>query len=218
MRRSPSITKKNLIRFLQIWRVEYEVVDVKRGERSKKHRFRLRPVPSAGGIQSTEFCNFKDDAYRTAALWRWILKEAERLVWSLTCVRIRPIFEEADAKRKSLCWKSLRRRVCGRDCIGTEAGKNDVKNIQDAHEAIRPSDVTRVPAEIKESLQETSSVCISWSGSVLWRAECSRQNMRQLLLKLEQMITVLRYRHLRLYLKVSVWHMWKAMRKNRVEM
>ena len=30
--------------------------------------------------------------------------------------------------------------------------KNDGKNIQDAHEAIRPSDVTRVPAEIKESL------------------------------------------------------------------
>ena len=30
--------------------------------------------------------------------------------------------------------------------------KNDEKNIQDAHEAIRPSDVTRVPAEIKESL------------------------------------------------------------------
>ena len=30
--------------------------------------------------------------------------------------------------------------------------KNDRKNIQDAHEAIRPSDVTCVPAEIKESL------------------------------------------------------------------
>ncbi len=35
------------------------------------------------------------------------------------------------------------------------------KNIQDAHEAIRPSDVTRVRQKSKNLLQETSSVCIS---------------------------------------------------------
>ena len=48
---------------------EYKVVDVKRGERSKKATASVyNQYPSAGGIQSIEFCNFKDDAYRTAAL------------------------------------------------------------------------------------------------------------------------------------------------------
>lgn len=32
------------------------------------------------------------------------------------------------------------------------AGKENGKNIQDAHEAIRPTDVTRTPAAVKESL------------------------------------------------------------------
>ena len=110
------------------------------------------------------------------------------------------ISEEADANARAYVGKAYGEEYVA-ETASEQKQKNDGKNIQDAHEAIRPSDVTRVPAEIKESL-----------------TECSRQNMRQLLLKLEQMITVLRYRHLRLYLKVSVWHMWKAMRKNRVEM
>ncbi len=39
--------------------------------------------------------------------------------------------------------------------------KKKKKKIQDAHEAIRPTDITPTPAAIKESFQEISSVCIS---------------------------------------------------------
>ena len=36
-----------------------------------------------------------------------------------------------------------------------------IRKIQDAHEAIRPTDITRTPAMVKESLSKTSSDFIS---------------------------------------------------------
>ena len=41
----------------------------------------------------------------------------------------------------------------GKEYLGNEAkSKSESKKIQDAHEAIRPADVTKIPTEIKESL------------------------------------------------------------------
>ena len=40
--------------------------------------------------------------------------------------------------------------------------KKGTEKIQDAHEAIRPTDISRTPVQVKESLEpETSSACIS---------------------------------------------------------
>ena len=61
------------------------------------------------------------------------------------------ISEEADANARAYVGKSYGEEYVA-ETASEQKQKNDGKNIQDAHEAIRPSDVTRVPAEIKESL------------------------------------------------------------------
>ena len=61
------------------------------------------------------------------------------------------ISEEADANARAYVGKAYGEEYVA-ETASEQKQKNDGKNIQDAHEAIRPSDVTRVPAEIKESL------------------------------------------------------------------
>ena len=61
------------------------------------------------------------------------------------------ISEEADANARAYVGKAYGEEYVA-ETTSEQKQKNDGKNIQDAHEAIRPSDVTRVPAEIKESL------------------------------------------------------------------
>ena len=46
---------------------------------------------------------------------------------------------QRDIMEKSICCRGETRRVSG-------------KKIQDAHEAIRPTDITRLPAAVKDSL------------------------------------------------------------------
>ena len=56
----------------------------------------------------------------------------------------------------------------GKDYVGnTGVDKKDDKKIQDAHEAIRPTDIALSPVVIKNRYPEISSVFISLSGSAL---------------------------------------------------
>lgn len=65
------------------------------------------------------------------------------------------ISEEADAMARNFTG-TVRRRLCG-------AGRNAEfqQKAQDAHEAIRPTDVARTPAAIKDSLSRDQSASIS---------------------------------------------------------
>ena len=191
---------------------EYEVVDVKRGERSKK-----APLPFTTSTlqqEASKALNFATSKTMRIAqqLYEGVDIKGSGTVGLITYLRTDStrISEEADANARAYVGKAYGEEYVA-ETTSEQKQKNDGKNIQDAHEAIRPSDVTRVPAEIKESLtrDQFRLYQLIWKRFVASRMQPA---------KLEQMITVLRYRHLRLYLKVSVWHMWKAMRKNRVEM
>ena len=59
------------------------------------------------------------------------------------------ISDEADQYAREYIGKTYGEEYVGE---GQPKPKNDGKNIQDAHEAIRPSDVTRTPASVKDSL------------------------------------------------------------------
>ena len=59
------------------------------------------------------------------------------------------ISEEADATCKKLYWRA----VMAVEYVAAEgARKSGSQKIQDAHEAIRPTDITRTPAMLKDSL------------------------------------------------------------------
>ena len=58
------------------------------------------------------------------------------------------ISEEADASVRSYIAQNY-----GQEFVApANAGSGNGRNIQDAHEAIRPTDVTRTPAQMKDSL------------------------------------------------------------------
>lgn len=57
--------------------------------------------------------------------------------------------------------------------------KNDGKKIQDAHEAIRPTDISRTPAAIKESLTRDQFRLYQLIWKRFTQAVCSRHVMRQ---------------------------------------
>ena len=77
------------------------------------------------------------------------------------------VSDEAEAMAKDFISKSY-----GDKYLSTGEGtKKSSKNIQDAHEAIRPTDINRVPSEIKESLsRDQFRSVVSLSGSVLLQA------------------------------------------------
>ena len=132
---------------------EYEVVDVKRGERSKK-----APLPFTTSTlqqEASKALNFATSKTMRIAqqLYEGVDIKGSGTVGLITYLRTDStrISEEADANARAYVGKAY-----GEECVAETTSeqkqKNDGKNIQDAHEAIRPSDVTRVPAEIKESL------------------------------------------------------------------
>ena len=67
------------------------------------------------------------------------------------------ISEEAQSWQPAVTSPSVTGSVC---CAG-EYAKRHGKKIQDAHEAIRPTDISRTPEQIKDSLSLISTVCIS---------------------------------------------------------
>ena len=132
---------------------EYEVVDVKRGERSKK-----APLPFTTSTlqqEASKALNFATSKTMRIAqqLYEGVDIKESGTVGLITYLRTDStrISEEADANARAYVGKAYGEEYVA-ETTSEQKQKNDGKNIQDAHEAIRPSDVTRVPAEIKESL------------------------------------------------------------------
>ena len=132
---------------------EYEVVDVKRGERSKK-----APLPFTTSTlqqEASKALNFATSKTMRIAqqLYEGVDIKGSGTVGLITYLRTDStrISEEADANARAYVGKAYGEEYEA-ETTSEQKQKNDGKNIQDAHEAIRPSDVTRVPAEIKESL------------------------------------------------------------------
>ena len=132
---------------------EYEVVDVKRGERSKK-----APLPFTTSTlqqEASKALNFATSKTMRIAqqLYEGVDIKGSGPVGLITYLRTDStrISEEADANARAYVGKAYGEEYVA-ETASEQKQKNDGKNIQDAHEAIRPSDVTRVPAEIKESL------------------------------------------------------------------
>ena len=132
---------------------EYEVVDVKRGERSKKAP--LPFTPSTLQQEASKALNFATSKTMRIAqqLYEGVDIKGSGTVGLITYLRTDStrISEEADANARAYVGKAYGEEYVA-ETASEQKQKNDGKNIQDAHEAIRPSDVTRVPAEIKESL------------------------------------------------------------------
>ena len=132
---------------------EYEVVDVKRGERSKK-----APLPFTTSTlqqEASKALNFATSKTMRIAqqLYEGVDIKGSGTVGLITYLRTDStrISEEADANARAYVGKAYGEEYVA-ETASEQKQKNDGKNIQDAHEAIRPSDVTSVPAEIKESL------------------------------------------------------------------
>ena len=132
---------------------EYEVVDVKRGERSKK-----APLPFTTSTlqqEASKALTFATSKTMRIAqqLYEGVDIKGSGTVGLITYLRTDStrISEEADANARAYVGKAYGEEYVA-ETASEQKQKNDGKNIQDAHEAIRPSDVTRVPAEIKESL------------------------------------------------------------------
>ena len=131
--------------------VRYEVTDVKRGERIKK-----APLPFTTSTlqqEASKALNFATSKTMRIAqqLYEGVDIKGSGTTGLITYLRTDStrISEEADASVKAYIGE-----VYGEQYVTQveKTKKSDGKNIQDAHEAIRPSDVTRTPASVKDSL------------------------------------------------------------------
>ena len=131
--------------------VDYKVADVKKGERTKNS-----PLPFTTSTlqqEASKALNFATSKTMRIAqqLYEGIDVKGSGTVGLITYLRTDStrISEEATETAKNYI-----ENVYGPEYMVEHASENGktAKNVQDAHEAIRPSDITRVPAAIKESL------------------------------------------------------------------
>lgn len=129
---------------------EYYVDDVKRGERTKK-----APLPFTTSTlqqEASKVLNFATQKTMRIAqqLYEGIDIKGNGTVGVITYLRTDStrISDEADANARAYIAKNY-----GEEYVSSIAKKaEDGKKIQDAHEAIRPTDITRTPAALKDSL------------------------------------------------------------------
>lgn len=129
---------------------DYEVSEIKKGERTKK-----APVPFTTSTlqqEASKALNFATSKTMRIAqqLYEGVDVKGSGTVGIITYLRTDStrISEEADANVRSYIGEQY-----GSQYVAAEgAGKSDSQKIQDAHEAIRPTDVTRTPAMLKDSL------------------------------------------------------------------
>ena len=132
---------------------EFEISEVKKGERIKN-----APLPFTTSTlqqEASKTLNFSTQKTMRLAqqLYEGVDIKGNGTVGVITYLRTDSvrISDEADAAARAYVGKAYGEEYVA-ETTSEQKQKNDGKNIQDAHEAIRPSDVTRVPAEIKESL------------------------------------------------------------------
>ena len=129
---------------------EFQVTDVKKGERSKK-----APLPFTTSTlqqEAAKVLNFATQKTMRIAqqLYEGIEIKGNGTVGLISYLRTDStrVSEEADANARAYISS-----VYGEDFVAAAEKKADSgKKIQDAHEAIRPTDITRTPATLKESL------------------------------------------------------------------
>ncbi len=128
----------------------YQVLDVKKGKRVKK-----APLPFTTSTLQQEAAkrlNFSTQKTMRLAqqLYEGVDIKGQGTVGVITYLRTDSvrISEEADAAAREYIQSAY-----GEEYVAKEGqNKKNSSKIQDAHEAIRPSDITRTPAIIKESL------------------------------------------------------------------
>lgn len=129
---------------------EFEILNIKKGERIKK-----APLPFTTSTlqqEASKALNFPISKTMRIAqqLYEGVDIKGQGTVGLITYLRTDSvrISEEADASARAFIEESYGSQFLSR---GNGAKKSEGK-IQDAHEAIRPSDINRVPSEIKDSL------------------------------------------------------------------
>ncbi len=144
-------SKEELDKILkELEHASYSVEEVKKGERFKK-----APVPfttSTMQQEASKVLNFATQKTMRIAqqLYEGIDIKGNGTVGLITYLRTDStrVSEEAESSVRDFIGKSY-----GEQFVATGTAKqSDNKKIQDAHEAIRPTDVTRTPAAMKDSL------------------------------------------------------------------
>ncbi len=129
---------------------KFEILDIKKGERIKK-----APLPFTTSTlqqEASKALNFPISKTMRIAqqLYEGVDIKGQGTVGLITYLRTDSIriSEEADAMAKTFISENYG------DKYLSSGGNKDKKSqkIQDAHEAIRPSDINRTPSDIKESL------------------------------------------------------------------
>lgn len=129
---------------------EYRITSVKTGERIKK-----APLPFTTSTlqqEASKVLNFSTQKTMRLAqqLYEGVEIKGSGSVGIITYLRTDStrVSEEAEAAAKIFVTEKY-----GEDyAAGTEQERKSNQKIQDAHEAIRPTDINRIPLEIKESL------------------------------------------------------------------
>lgn len=130
--------------------VEYHIAEVKKGERSKK-----APLPFTTSTlqqEASKVLNFSTQKTMRLAqqLYEGVDVKGSGTIGIITYLRTDStrISEEADSAARSYIASEF-----GEEYLVTVEKKDDSKKkIQDAHEAIRPTDISRTPLSLKDSL------------------------------------------------------------------
>ena len=128
----------------------FQVLDIKKGERTKK-----APLPFTTSTlqqEASKALNFPISKTMRIAqqLYEGVDIKGQGTIGLITYLRTDSvrISEEADEAARTFV-----KDTYGEDYLSAgEGSKKAAGKIQDAHEAIRPSDINRVPADIKDSL------------------------------------------------------------------
>lgn len=129
---------------------DFNVTDIKKGERTKK-----APLPFTTSTlqqEASKALNFPISKTMRIAqqLYEGVDIKGQGTVGIITYLRTDSvrISEEADAAARTFVEETY-----GDSYVSAgETGKKSNAKIQDAHEAIRPTDINRIPSKIKESL------------------------------------------------------------------
>lgn len=128
----------------------YSVLDVKRGERTKK-----APLPFTTSTlqqEASKALNFPISKTMRIAqqLYEGVDIKGEGTVGLITYLRTDSvrISDEADASARAFIASAYGEKYLSEG----QGTKNSGAKIQDAHEAIRPSDINRTPSDVKDSL------------------------------------------------------------------
>ena len=130
---------------------KYQVAEVKKGERTKK-----APVPFTTSTlqqEASKVLNFSTQKTMRLAqqLYEGVDVKGNGTVGLITYLRTDSTRVSDEAKSAAVDFIS---QNYGEDYLqeGAAKAKANGTKVQDAHEAIRPSDITRLPSEIKDSL------------------------------------------------------------------